>query len=177
MHTVKMENGVASTTQTVTIEAGVASSLVAALIAAPAAPASGWVSVAAPFTVELFEQGRALGSSVNGRLVLPVGQHEIEIVSEPLGFREARTVQVTAGKLSVIGITPPNGTLSLNAIPWAHVSIDGETVGETPIGNLSLPIGPHEVVFRNPQLGEQRRVITVTEGYPPVRVSIDMTKR
>jgi PEGA domain-containing protein len=176
VHTVKVENGLATMSQIVTIEAGVASSLVVALIAAPAAPPTGWVSIASPFAVELFEQGRALGSSASGRLVLPAGRHEIEMVSEPLDFREARTVQVTAGKLSVVGITPPNGSLSLNAIPWANVSIDGETVGETPIGNLTLTIGPHEVVFRNPKFGEQRRVITVTEG-SPVRFSIDMTKR
>ena len=45
--------------------------------------------------------------------------------------------------------------MALNAQPWADVWVDGERVGETPIGNVAVPIGPHEVVFRHPQLGEQ----------------------
>ena len=56
----------------------------------------------------------------------------------------------------------PNGTVNLNASPWAEVWIDGQRVGETPIGNLSVPIGPHEVVFRHPQFGEKRHAISVT---------------
>jgi hypothetical protein len=175
-HTVKVEGNNATVTQTVTIEAGVTSSLVVPLAAAPTAPATGWISVKAPFAMELFEQGRMLGNSSTERLVLPPGKHEIEIANDAIGFRETRTVQVAPGKLAVIGITLPNGTLSVNASPWAAVDVDGENVGDTPIGNLSLSIGPHEIVFRNPQLGEQRRVVMVTER-TPVRLSIDMTKR
>jgi hypothetical protein len=29
-------------------------------------------------------------------------------------------------------------------------------VGETPLGNLSIPLGEHEIVFRHPDLGERR---------------------
>ena len=108
--------------------------------------------------------------------MLPPGKHEIEIANDAIGFRETRTVQVAPGKLAVIGITLPNGTLSVNASPWAAVEVDGENVGDTPIGNLTLSIGPHEIVFKNPQLGEQRRVVMVTER-TPARLSIDMTKR
>jgi len=61
-------------------------------------------------------------------------------------------------------------------LPWADVWIDGERVGETPIGNLSLPIGPHEIVFRHPDLGEQKYAATVSlKG--PVRVSVDLRKK
>lgn len=176
-HTVKVESNVANVSQLVTIEAGVTSSLIVPLVAAtPIAPAAGWVSVSAPFVMDIYEQGRMLGNSGIERIMLAAGEHQLEIVNEPLGFREARTVRVTPGKLAVVGITLPKGTLSLNATPWANVAIDGESVGETPIGNLSLTIGPHEVVFTNPQLGEQRRVITVSEREPR-RFSIDMTKK
>ncbi len=176
-HTVKVESDLANVSQLVTIEAGVTSSLVVPLVAAtPAEPRAGWVSVSAPFVMEIYEQGRMLGNSGIDRIMLPAGEHQIEIVNEPLGFREARTVRVSPGKLAVVGITLPKGILSLNATPWANVTIDGESVGETPIGNLSLTIGPHEVVFTNPQLGEQRRVITVSER-DPKRFSIDMTKK
>ena len=56
----------------------------------------------------------------------------------------------------------PRVAVSINAIPWAEVWIANERLGETPIGNLPLRIGPHEVVFRHPELGERRVVTTVT---------------
>jgi serine/threonine-protein kinase len=66
--------------------------------------------------------------------------------------------------------------MALNAQPWADVWIDGERIGETPIGSVSVPIGPHEVVFRHPELGEQVVRTTVMTG-EPTRVSVDMRKR
>jgi hypothetical protein len=83
---------------------------------------------------------------------------------------------VSPGKVSPIAVVLPKGVVSLNAAPWATVSIDGEVVGETPIGNLAVAIGPHEVVFSNPEFGEQRRTINVTLK-TPVRTSIDLTKK
>ena len=48
--------------------------------------------------------------------------------------------------------------------------------GEVSVGNLTLPIGPHEIVFRNPELGEQRQAVTVTLK-APARVSVDLRKK
>jgi hypothetical protein len=42
--------------------------------------------------------------------------------------------------------------------------IDGRVVGQTPLANLSLPIGSHEVVFMHPQFGEKRQTVVVTVG-------------
>jgi hypothetical protein len=84
-----------------------------------------------------------------------------------------RVVQVLPGKVASLAIDLPKGTVHLNASPWAEVWVDGQRVGETPIGNLSLPIGPHEVVFRHPQFGEKRHAISVTAS-APTRVSVDM---
>jgi tetratricopeptide (TPR) repeat protein len=88
--------------------------------------------------------------------MLAAGKHDIELVNDLVGFREMRTVQVTSGRVAALSIAIPKGTVSLNAVPWATVSIDGENVGDTPIGNFPLAVGQHEVVFRNTELGEQR---------------------
>jgi hypothetical protein len=64
----------------------------------------------------------------------------------------------------------------VNAQPWAEVFVDGERVGETPIGNLSRRIGSHEVVFRHPELGERREVVVITAG-KPARVGVDLRKK
>ncbi len=175
-HTVALDSEAGSMKQSVTIESGTTASLVVPLAAPGGAPLSGWVAVSSPVYMQLYESGRLIGSSQGEQVVVPAGSHQIEIVNEPLGYRVVHSVQVAPGKVAPITIKLPNGTIALNAIPWAEVWIDGEKVGETPIGNLTVPIGPHEVVFRNPDLGEQRETISVTLT-TPARLSVDLTKK
>jgi hypothetical protein len=177
-HTVVVEGESGSTKQTVTVEAGATASLVANLPSSQpaAASAGGWISVSTTKPVQLFEGGRLLGSSDSERLMVPAGTHQLEIVNDALGYRSSRSVQVSPGKVSAIKIEFPMGTIALNAVPWADVWIDGEKVGETPIGNLPLAIGTHEIIFRHPDLGEQRQLVTVTLT-TPVRVSVDLRKK
>ena len=39
------------------------------------------------------------------------------------------------------------GYLTLTCDPAANVSIDGEAKGPTPIANLALPVGPHQITL------------------------------
>jgi hypothetical protein len=137
------------------------------------APVAGWIAVKMPFAVEIREKGQMLGTSETDRLMIAAGNHELELVNEPLGFRATRVVNVIPGKLLTINMEIPRGVVNLNAAPWAEVFVDGQRVGETPIGNLSMPIGPHEIVFRHPQFGEKRHAVSVTVGVP-VRISVEM---
>lgn len=173
-HRVMLEREGATVQHEVTIEAGATASLVAP-IAAPAGPASGWIAVSAPFAMQIFEDNRLVGSTETDRIMVPAGRHTYELVNDTLDYRVTRVVQVQPGRTASLGIELPNGLVNLNATPWAEVWIDNRRVGETPIGNLSLPIGPHEVVFRHPEFGEKRRAIAVTAS-SPVRLSIDMRK-
>ena len=70
----------------------------------------------------------------------------------------------------------PDGTLSLNAAPWAEVYLDGTRLGETPIANVTAKAGTHEVIFRNPQHNELRQMVNVASG-KPTRVSVTLTKK
>jgi hypothetical protein len=139
-----------------------------------AAPVTGTVIVQVPFEMQVFEHGTLIGVS-GSRLSLPPGPHAFEVVSETLSFRAPARVDVVAGKTSRIPIALPKGTMHLNATPWAEVWIDGVKIGDTPIGNLPVTIGPHEIVFKHPELGEQAHAATVTAG-APVRLSVDLTK-
>jgi hypothetical protein len=103
------------------------------------------------------------------------GRHTFELTSERLEFRTTVTLQVAAGQTASATVQIPNGSLSINALPWAEVLVDGESVGITPLANLSLPIGAHEVVWRHPELGERRQAVTVQAG-TPARIGIDLTK-
>jgi hypothetical protein len=175
-HEVVLQSPTGTVKQIVSVQAGGTAAFVAPIAAAdPAAagPVSGWISVQAPVSMEIREGGKLLGTSETDRVMLAAGHHELEIVNPLLGYRVTRTVQVPAGKTAAIKVDLPNGIVNLNASPWAEVFIDGQRVGETPIGNLSVPIGPHEVVFRNPQLGEKRHAISVSLA-TPIRLSVDM---
>ena len=175
-HLVVLQHDAGSVKQTVTIQQGVTAALVVPLAAPGGAPVSGWIAVSAPVDVELYENGRLIGTSQSERLMVAAGRHEIEIVNRALGYRVARTVQVPAGRTAPIKIEFPNTTIDINAIPWAEVWIDGEKVGDTPIGKLSVSIGPHEIVFRHPEFGEKRHAVTVTLN-TPARLSVDMRKK
>jgi hypothetical protein len=175
-HAVAIESDLGSVKQTVTIEPAKTASLMVPLNSPEGAFVSGWMAVSAPVEVQIFENKRLLGTSQSDRLMVTAGRHEVEIVNDTLGFRTTRTVQVSAGKVTPIRIDFPKGSIALNALPWADVWVDGERIGETPIGNLSLTIGAHEIVFRHPELGEQRHAATITLK-APARLSVDMRKK
>ncbi len=175
-HEVVLQSEAGTVRHVVDVQPGATASLLAPVgAAATGGPVSGWIAVKAPFTIEVREEGRLLGTSDTDRIMLAAGRHDLELVNETLGYRSSRAVQVPAGKVASIAVDLPRGVVNLNASPWAEVWIDGERVGETPIGNLSVAIGPHEVVFKNPQLGEKRHAISVTLG-APIRLSVDMKK-
>jgi PEGA domain-containing protein len=173
-HRVELQSDGVSAKHTVTVQAGGTASLVVPIgTAAAAGPVSGWVAVKAPFTMEIREAGRLLGTTDAERLMIAAGRHELDFVNDTLGYRASRVVVVGPGKVAPISLDLPMGVVNLNAAPWAEVWIDGRRVGETPIGNLSVSIGPHEVVFKHPQFGEKHHAISVTLG-TPVRLSVDM---
>lgn len=149
---------------------------VVATVAAPAGRepgTGGWITIAAPSEVQILENERLLGTSQVERIMLPAGRHDLDIVNGTLGVRARRSVQVTAGRVTSVSLEWPTGVLAVNAVPWAEVFIEGRPVGETPIGNLQVPVGVHEVVFRHPDLGERRSFVTVTVG-ETARLAVDL---
>jgi hypothetical protein len=166
-------DGATAVRQKVNIQAGVTASILAPVATVSAGPVSGWISIKAPVTIELRENGRQIGTSDTDRIMMAAGRHDVELVNQTLGYHVTRTVQVPPGKVAPLAVDLPQGTININASPWAEVFIDGRRVGETPIGNLTLTIGPHDVLFRHPQLGEKHQAVSVTLN-TPVRLSVDM---
>jgi len=149
-----------------------------ALAAAAASPQllAGRLAVAAPVPLRVYEKGRLVGTTEAESTMLPQGTHQLEFVNESVGFLARRTVTIKPGVTSSVKLDAPPGTLHINAVPWAEVWIDGERVGETPIGNLQAKIGTREIVFKHPELGERRTTATVTLK-EPVRISMDLRKK
>ena len=130
--------------------------------AAPASSASrfGGIKLACAIELQVFENNNLLGSTA-GPIAVNEGPHALDLVNETLGFRTRQTVTVKSGQMTSLTVPVPDGRVSINAVPWADVVIDGTPAGQTPIANLSLKIGQHEVIFRHPQLGEQKQTVTV----------------
>lgn len=120
----------------------------------------GGLNVTSSIELQVFKDGALLGSSA-GPIAINDGSHVIDLVNETLGFRYRETVTVKAGQLTSLKIAVPNGRVSINANPWAEVLIDGTPAGQTPLANIALAIGSHEIVFRHPQFPEQRQTVVV----------------
>jgi hypothetical protein len=97
----------------------------------------------------------------------------LELTSEPLGFRARQVVRVVPSMVTTIPVELPRVPVSINALPWADVWIDGMRAGQTPLGNVLEPIGTHEIEFRHPQFGTKRMTYTVSLS-SPARVAVDM---
>ena len=73
-------------------------------------------------------------------------------------------------------ISPAYGRVRIAAFPWAHVSIDGRRVGETPI-RRSLRAGRHRIVLRNPELGMKLIRHIVVRARETTKVTIDWERK
>lgn len=169
-HRVVITDGTATVNRTVTIAAGNVATVSAAMT--PKGATGGWIAVKTPFEVQILDGGRLVGTSRSDRIMLPVGAHDLELVASAYQFRTRVDVQVRAGETVDVPVALPNGSLSINAVPWADVWVDGTRVGQTPLGHLAVPIGEHEVVWRHPELGERRQQVRVTQ-HTATRVGVD----
>jgi hypothetical protein len=143
---------------------------------APGAFEAGWLTARASTPLQVLENGRLIGTTESERITLPSGTHHLDFAADELGFRSRRTVTISAGQITTASVSLPKVPVSLNAEPWAEVWIEGKRVGETPLANLQLPIGSHQVTFRHPQLGEKRASLTVSL-IEPARLAVDMRVR
>ena len=144
----------------------------------PSAEASGppgWVMLDAHVDLQVFEGKQRLGTSKNSRLELPPGVHTLTLVNNDCEIRQTMSVTVASNKTSQLPVNLPSGTISLSALPWAQTWIDGVPVGTTPLANLSVPVGVHEIVWQHPTLGERRQSVTV-KAKTPLRIGVDYLK-
>jgi hypothetical protein len=173
-HKVSVTNDAGSVERTVAVAAGNTASVMFSLPRV-SGPVGGWLSISAPFDVEVVEDTDVIGTSGTSRIMLAAGRHDIALVNRTIGYQESRKIEVTAGKTMVIRLDPPKVSVSVNARPWAEIVLDGNDVGQTPLANLLVTVGPHELVFRHPQLGERKQTIIVT-AKGPNRIAADLTK-
>jgi hypothetical protein len=146
----------------------------------PSKPATnvplGWVNVTSPDRLDVYEGLRRMGTSEDRRILLPPGTHVLDLIADPLGYRERRVVTIAGGRGVTLVPDLPRVPVFINAVPWADVLIDGIPVGQTPLGTIRQTIGTHQIEFRHPELGTRRQTIVVSQQ-SVTRVSVDMRTR
>lgn len=174
-HTVTVAGDGVSAERRIVVTPAATASVIFSLPSKAAGPLGGWVSVSSPFDVEVLEDNDVVGSSRTSRIMLAAGRHDLVLANRGVGYQEARRVDVAAGKTTTIRVEAPQASVSVNARPWAEVLVDGASIGQTPIANVLVAVGAHEIVFRNPQLAERKQTFLVT-AKGPNRIAADLTK-
>lgn len=174
-HVVSLTRGGSTLYRTVRVEPGSSASVVVSMHAAAPGAVGGYLALRLPFEVQVLEGGRLVGTSSSERLMMPAGRHQLELVNAALQFRTTIDVNIEAGRVASPAVATPEGALAVNALPWADVTIDGRSVGTTPLADVRLPVGSHDIVWRHPDLGERRQTVVVTAG-APVRIGVNFTQ-
>jgi hypothetical protein len=91
---------------------------------------------------------------------------EPEPPTEPLPRRAAQPVAAVEG----------SARLSINAVPWAEVRVDGRMRGTTPVRDLALAGGSHVVVLSCPPLGAEKQLHVELSAGKRARIVVDLTQ-
>jgi hypothetical protein len=134
---------------------------------------SGFAAIAAPFVVDVSENGKALGTNENPILLSP-GRHELRLANKDLGYVATEAIEIQPGEVTRLNLDP-RGTANINAAPWAEVWIDGERAGDTPLANVSIRLGIREIVFKNPQYPDRKLTVTIKSNNPAT-IAVDFLK-
>jgi hypothetical protein len=124
--------------------------------------AMGDLAVSAAVPVEIYRGEEHLGSTPT-TLQLPAGAQTLEYRYQ--GLRQTLTHTITA-QLTTTATIQFLTKVQINARPWAQVFVDGTRltpIGQTPLGDVSVPIGS-VLVFQNPGFPEKRYRVTAKDA-------------
>jgi len=139
-----------------------------AAAAAPPAGLSGsaMLTVFSRIPLDVYFDGKRIGTTEDGQLLVPPGAHRFELVSRRYNYRGEVSLSLQPGQMITHTVSLPSGVLRVRGAAGTEVWVEGEHIGALPLADLSVPIGTREVVFRHPQQGERRQMIEVGAGAP-----------
>jgi hypothetical protein len=134
---------------------------------------AGFVTVLAPFVVQISENGRAFSVDDRDQIMLPPGMHNLRIANPSLDFVTVQRVQVKPGESTTVRVMPPTSALIVISAQSAEIWLDGARIGETPLPAVPTTIGTHQVVVKR---GGAERAFTITVGTKPYTLDADASR-
>jgi hypothetical protein len=116
-----------------------------------------------PVSLELVSQGSARKQL---RVAEPPRRERTVASTRPQQEKQARPeTPAPKRREAVAAPAPGKGFLSLNSIPWSHVSIDGRPTGKTtPLPKYPVPPGEHTVTLRTEDGRERTLKVEIKPG-------------
>jgi serine/threonine protein kinase len=132
----------------------------------------GHLSIVAPGPGLVYDGRRWIGTLPLRRAQLKPGVHKLRILSTKRGYTMYRRVTVVAGTHQQLNLNPGKGTINLLVHPWAKVTLDGRSLGITPLDPIKVYEGLHTLVLTNNKLGKRERRRIVVKAGRVVRVKV-----
>jgi serine/threonine protein kinase len=121
------------------------------------------------------DTGKTTPASVEG--LEPGRAHSVKVELDGYARYEGTFTQSgTAPARVSAALTQLFGRLTVDSKPWAIVFVDGEKRGMTPLADMKLGAGQHELVMDNPKLQAKKRVQVRVEPNKTTRIMVDLNK-
>lgn len=143
---------------------------------APASPAAavpdrptpitgpGFLTAFSRIPMEVYADGKRIGSTEDGQLLIASGAHQIEFVSERFHYRAIASLTIPPGHVLPYTVALPSADVRVVTAPGAEVWVEGERVGVAPLEPIHVPIGTREIVVKGPGGTEKRQAVEVKLG-------------
>jgi PEGA domain-containing protein len=124
----------------------------------------GFLTAFSRIPMEVYSDGKRIGTTEDGQLLIPSGTHQIEFVSERFRYRAAASLTIPPGHVLPYTVALPSAEVHIITTPGAEIWIEGDRIGVAPLEQIHVPIGTREIVVRDSGGGEKRQVIEVKLG-------------
>ena len=124
----------------------------------------GTLKLAGGFSVRVKSAGKDLGDlSPGGKLVLPPGTYQLDLLSTRYYYKDARAITVSPGQTATLSV-PGLASLTVNTFPGSgKVLVDGQDTGTESDGSspVQVALGRHTITVRGPK-GTKTETLDVT---------------
>jgi PEGA domain len=124
----------------------------------------GFLTTFSRIPMEVYSDGKRIGTTEDGQLLIASGAHQIEFVSERFHYRAIASLTIPPGHVLPYTVALPSAEVQVSTTPGAEVWIEGQRIGVAPLEPIHVPIGTREIVVRDSAGAEKRQVVEVKLG-------------
>jgi len=131
----------------------------------PAAAPPARLSVSCSLGGDVIFNGKRLGKVPLRDVEVPSGKGRLVLRNRRKHFSITRNLNLASGAHKRLQLTPRMGTIKILVRPWAKVTLDGKSLGTTPLAPVEAYEGRHLLLLVNDKLGAKKRErVTVRAG-------------